>query len=528
MVSTSSTPRRKGSAAPAPDALAPAFAGDALIRPAAEIIDRGVVLARLTEAAENVEREDLKPAAAKILRDALTKGHAAIREAFERRPLSGGPVARSIAYLTDEIVRLVVEFGLRWLHPLHNPTAGERLTVIAVGGYGRFEMAPFSDVDLLFLTPWKKTAWVESMVESTLYMLWDLKLKVGHSVRTVDDCLRQARDDFTVRTALLEKRFISGDLEMQEELDQRLWDELFEKTGPEFVEAKLEERAERHRRQGGSRYLLEPNVKESKGGLRDMQTLFWIAKYLYHVNSTKELVQKGVFDEDERKIFSAAEEFLWTVRCHLHYIAGRANEHLTFDQQVEVARRMGFKDSDGQQAVERFMQKYFLHAKDVGELTRIFLAALEASHVKKRPGIGALMRAFSFGKRRGDGLFKLQDGRLALVEEDCFEQDPLNILRLFDEALRSGALIHPTALRKIAGSLELVDDDLRADPAANRVFLSLLLGHSNPERALRRMNETGFLGAFIPEFGRIVSMMQFNMYHHYTAVSYTHLRAHET
>ncbi len=526
MDSRSSTPRRPASADPAPEA-APGVTqdepmGGGLILPAVEIIDRAGVLARLAAAAEDCEdRERLRLQAAKILRAELERGQDAIRERFESKPLAGAVASRSIAYLTDEVVRLAVEFGLRWMHPVHNPTTAERLTVIAVGGYGRFEMAPYSDVDLLFLTPWKKTAWVESLVESTLYLLWDLRLKVGHSVRTIDDCVRLAREDMTIRTALLEKRFLCGDVSMHKELESRLWAELFERTGSEFVEAKLDERAQRHRRHGGSRYLLEPNVKESKGGLRDLQTLYWIAKYLYHASTTQDLVDKGVFDEDERQIFSEAADFLWTVRCHLHYIAGRANEQLTFDQQVEVGRRMGFEDGAGQQAVERFMQRYFLHAKDVGELTRIFLAGLESSHVRKRPGIGALMRALNFGVRRGEGPFRVQDGRLALTDEDCFETDPINILRLFEEGLRTGALIHPTALRKIASSVDLVDDAMRTDPTANKLFLNLLLGHGNRERALRRMNETGFLGAFVPEFARIVAMMQFNMYHHYTVDEHT-------
>ncbi len=520
MVSRSLIPPRTVSVAPAPEPAAEP--GGVLLRPAAEIIDRAATLARLEAAGEaHEDREGRRLAATAVLREALRSGHEAIRETFEALPLAGPAASRSIAFLTDEIIRLTVEFGLRWLHPVHNPTSAERLTVVAVGGYGRFEMAPFSDVDLMFLIPWKKTAWVESLVESTLFVLYDLRLKVGHSVRTPDDCLRLAREDITIRTSLLEKRFICGDIRMQEELDERLWSELFEKTGPDFVEAKLDERAQRHKRHGGSRYLLEPNVKESKGGLRDLQTLYWIAKYLYHAATPQALVEKGVFDAEERRVFSDAADFLWTVRCHLHYIAGRANEQLTFDQQVEVARRMGFRDSGGQRAVERFMQRYFLHAKDVGELTRIFLAALEAQHVKKRPGLGALVRAFNIGMRRGDGPFRMRDGRLDLAEEDAFEKDPIEILRLMDEGLRTGALIHPATLRRITVSLHLVDDAMRADPTANRIFLNLLLGHNNPERALRRMNETGFLGAFIPEFERIVAMMQFNMYHHYTVDEHT-------
>ncbi len=520
MSSSSSTPRLADSTSPSEPAPAQLPARAPILR-VADLIDGPAIAARLAEAAKTTEsREELKGAAVAMLKAAQDEGRARIKAALKARPMEGRAASRAIAALTDEIVRLAFGFCSEHLHPLSTPTKAQRISVIAVGGYGRLEMAPFSDVDLLFLTPYKQTAWGESLIESILYILWDLRLKVGQSVRTVDECLRLGREDFTIRTSLLEHRFICGDRGLSKELDKRLWSELFAKTGPEFVEAKLVERAARHERHGGSRYLVEPNVKESKGGLRDLQTLFWIAKYLYHADDSDDLVRKGVFTADEAKIFSAAESFLWTVRCHLHFIAGRPVESLTFDMQVEIANALGYQASEGQRGVERFMQRYFNHAKDVGELTRIFLAALEQQHVKKRPGLGALMRAFTFGKQTSGG-FALRGGRLA-VEDDAFlRDDPVNILRLFDEGLRTGALVHPTALRMVAAHLDLVDDKLRNDPVANQIFLNLLLGNKNPERALRRMNETGFLGAFIPEFGHIVALMQFNMYHHYTVDEHT-------
>ncbi len=518
--------RRKAARA-ARDAIPAEAAGgpsEVLVRPSSEILNAGAVLARLSAVAEGAAgngRDAVRRECAQVLKTALEEGHEAIRETFDNRPWSGSSACRSIAWLTDEVVRLALEVAQRWLHPNPNPTEGERLAVLAVGGYGRFEMAPYSDVDLLFLTHWKQTPWVESLVESVLYLLWDLKLKVGHSTRTCDDCLRLGKSDVTIRTALLEHRFISGDHRLAETLDQRLWEELFSRTGPEFVEAKLEERAQRHQRHGGSRYLLEPNVKEGKGGLRDLQTLWWIAKYLYHASSPRDLADKGVFTEEEVDRFAEAEAFLWTVRCHLHYLSGRANELLSFDMQVDVARRMGFEDNGGQRAVERFMHRYFQHAKAVGELTRLFLAALEAQHVKKRPTLGGLVRAFSFGARSMPGPFEMRDGRINIPDESVIADEPLNILRIFDDALRSGALIHPLAMRMMAANLDLIDDKLRADPAANRIFLHLLVNSGDPERALRRMNEAGVLGAFVPEWGRIHAMMQFNMYHHYTVDEHT-------
>ncbi|MEM6745051.1 MAG: [protein-PII] uridylyltransferase [Pseudomonadota bacterium] len=522
---------RRGGPKPAPDAARAADAaaqaqgaapgrGDfVLILPAREILDRDAVLARLTEAAADLRDDASGPRRvgfAAVLREALDQGRSAIETAGEARPWAGPAASRSSAWLTDEIVRLTLETALRWLHPNPTPTEGERLAVLAVGGYGRFEMAPHSDVDLLFLIHWKQAAWVESLVESVLYLLWDLRLKVGHATRSVDDCLRLAKQDMTIRTALLEHRFISGDAALAASLEQRLWDDLFARSGPEFVEAKLEERAQRHDRHGGSRYLLEPNVKESKGGLRDLQTLWWIAKYLYHARSPTDLVEKGVFAEDEVAVFAEAEAFLWTVRMHLHWSSARANELLSFDQQVEIARRLGFDDTEGQRGVERFMQRYFQHAKAVGELTRIFLAALEARHVKKRPVLASLRRAFGLQGGTAPGPFQMLDGRITVPDEAVLRDDPVNILRLFDAGLRTGALIHPNAMRMLAANLDLIDDAVRADPTANRLFLEMLVNSDDPERALRRMNETGVLGAFMPEFGRIVAMMQYNMYHHYT------------
>ncbi|MGG7567041.1 [protein-PII] uridylyltransferase [Rhodovulum sp. DZ06] len=496
--------------------------GSRLIMSPRTLFDAAAVMARV-EAARETAADDpaFRADAARILREALEAGRARVADALEEAPASGPAASRSIAWVTDETVRATIEIAQRWLAPNPSPTEGEKIAVLAVGGYGRFEMAPFSDVDLLFLTPWKSTGWVEKLVENVLYLLWDLRLKVGHSVRTIDDCIRLAREDITIRTALLENRFISGQKALAKELDQRLWSELFEKTGPEFVEAKLDERAQRHARHGGSRYLLEPNVKEGKGGLRDLQTLFWIAKYLYHATGPEDLVEKGFFTEDEMHIFGEAEAFLWTVRCHLHINSGRANEQLTFDQQVEVAKRLGFEDEGGQRGVERFMQTYFSHARNVGELTRIFLAALEAQHVKKRPTISGILRFFSAQNSRGDDPFPMRDGRLDIRSEEVLTGDPINILRIFSHALKTGALIHPNALRMLAAHLNLVDDDLRANPEANRIFLDLMLNSGDPERALRRMTETGVMGRFLPEFGRVVAMMQFNMYHHYTVDEHT-------
>ena len=458
--------------------------------------------------------EDGKAARARVvgeLQAAKGEAFAAFEAEFRRSPRLARSLISAQAALTDVLVEATLAAAMR-LHPLANPTEAERIAVLGVGGYGRAEMAPQSDVDLLFLTPWKITPWAESVIETMLYMLWDLKLKVGHSSRTVKDCLRLGREDVTIRTALLEHRFICGHLPLAAELGDRLWGELFRNSGPEFIEAKLLERSERHKRQGGQRYVLEPNVKEGKGGLRDLQTLYWIGKYLHRVPSAEGLVAAGLLSREEFDSFAQAEDFLWAVRCHLHYITGRPTDTLTFDLQVEVAARMDYRDSGGRRAVEHFMQDYFRLATRVGELTRIFLTELEARHAKRE---ASLFGIFKMTKRVKPG-YKLVQGRIDVKDPKEFLKDKLNLLRVFEEGLRTKYLLHPNVMRIVTANLDLIDDEMREDPEAQRIFLDLMLKHGNPERSLRRMNELGVLAAFIPEFEHIVAMMQFNVYHHYT------------
>ncbi len=484
-----------------------------LILPASAIVDVPLLLARIkADIRAEQDSKTVRQIAARHLSAAKDAGNAALAAAFAAHPLSARSLVRAQAFLTDGLVYGAYMVARTHLHPAPNPTEAERIAVVAVGGYGRAEMAPHSDVDLLFLAPWKLTPWAESLIESMLYLLWDLKLKVGHASRTVKDCIRLGREDLTIRTALLEYRFIVGDAALAAELGDRLWTDLFRNSGSQFVEAKLAERSGRHKRQGGQRYVLEPNVKEGKGGLRDLQTLYWIGKYLHRVPSANGLVEAGLFSQDEYQTFARAEDFLWAVRCHLHLITRRATDQLTFDQQVEVAARMGYRDAGGRRAVEIFMQDYFRQATKVGELTRVFLTELEARHVKPE---ASLLGLFKRPKRLRAG-FKLVQGRIDVTDPAAFLSDKLNILRVFEEGLRSAYLLHPNVMRLIGANVGLIDDEMRSDPEAVQIFLDLLLKHGNPERALRRMNELGVLSAFVPEFEPIVAMMQFNVYHHYT------------
>ena len=426
--------------------------------------------------------------------------------------------AETLSLAEDGLIRGLFELACHQIFPATS-TAEERIAVVAVGGYGRGTLAPGSDIDLLFVLPARQSPRVQSIVEFILYSLWDTRQKVGHATRNIDECIRLAKSDNTILTAILEARFICGDENLFGRLVTDFRREIVSKGAREFIADKLSERDSRHMKVGESRYLVEPDVKDGKGGLRDLNTLFWIAKFLYATNSTDELAEKGAFSRDELAVFKKCERFLWAVRCHLHFLSKRGNDRLSFDRQPEIAERLGYKAHGGLKHVERFMKHYFLVAKDVGDLTRILCASLEARQVKDAPGLGRAIGRFI--TRTVNGLpdapaFRLEAGRVTLKSADAFETDPINMIRLFAVAGRNGAEIHPDTLKLLRKSLGLIRGPILEDVEANAIFLELLTTSDNPDIVLRMMNEAGVLGRFIPPFGRIVAMMQFNMYHHYT------------
>ncbi|QFR34346.1 [protein-PII] uridylyltransferase [Ancylobacter sp. TS-1] len=461
---------------------------------------------------------ELRSQLAKRLKAAYQHGHKTA-ERWLMEEGSGRRCAERLSRLQDEIIGLVHELAVKFLYRSDNPSTSERMAIVAVGGYGRGLMAPGSDTDILFLLPYKQTAWGESVAEAILYVLWDMGLKVGHATRSVDECIRQARGDMTIRTSLLEARLLLGEKTLFDELTRRFDAEVVQGTAAEFVAAKLAEREERLKRAGQSRYVVEPNVKDGKGGLRDLHTLFWIAKYVYRVHETRDLVAKGVFTAEEAKIFRRCEDFLWSVRCHLHFLTGKAEERLSFDLQREMAERLGYVAHPGLKDVERFMKHYFLVAKDVGDLTAIVSAALEERHDKPVPRLDRMIARLRRSGRRTlkeSADFIVDNDRINVADADAFRRDPVNLIRIFQLAGKHGLAFHPDAMRLATRSLKLIDTKVRENAEANRLFLELLCSKESPEIVLRRMNETGVLGRFIPEFGRIVAMMQFNMYHSYT------------
>jgi [protein-PII] uridylyltransferase len=472
---------------------------------------------RLGEVHDGNERE-LRLAVSRHLRAALARGRAAI-ERLLLADRHGRRCAERLSAMQDEIVRVLFEFAVKHLYPVQNPSEAERMAIVATGGYGRGVLAAGSDIDLLFLLPYKQTAWGESVAETILYCLWDMGLKVGHATRSVSECIRAAKADMTIRTALLEARYLLGERKLYDELIARFDKEVVQGTAAQFVAAKLAEREERHRRAGQSRYLVEPNVKDGKGGLRDLHTLYWIAKYVYRVREREELIELGVYDPREYRRFRRCGDFLWAVRCHMHFLAGRAEERLSFEIQREIAVRLGYTEHPGLRDVERFMKHYFLIAKDVGDLTAILCAKLEDSQAKPMPVLSRMMARFR--PRARHTLSESEDfivdyNRINVADENVFKRDPVNLIRIFHLAQKYNLAFHPDAMHLATRSLRLIDQRLREHDEANRLFLEILTSKNDAETVLRRMNEAGVLGQFVPAFGRIVAMMQFNMYHHYT------------
>ncbi|MBI2714465.1 MAG: [protein-PII] uridylyltransferase [Rhizobiales bacterium] len=489
-------------------------------RAAVELIDAPAIAAELellAKAHTGGERE-LRTALAQRLKTALNDGRAKAEQLLLKDRLGRG-CAEQLCRMEDEIIRILFEFAIKHLYPSQNPSEAEHMAVVATGGYGRGLQAPGSDIDLLFLLPYKQTAWGESIAEAILYCLWDTGLKVGHATRSVDECIRQSKADMTIRTAILEARFLLGDRKLYDELVTRFDKDVVRNTASEFVAAKLGEREDRVRRSGQSRYLVEPNVKDGKGGLRDLHTLFWIAKYVYRVREPDELIKRGVFDKQEYQRFRRCEDFLWSVRCHMHFLTGRAEERLSFDIQREIAVRLGYTEHPGQQDVERFMKHYFLVAKDVGDLTAILCAELEDSHAKSVPVLSRMMAKLRPVKRKKlaeSDDFIVDKNRILLANANAFKRDPVNLIRVFHLAQKHNLAFHPDAMRAVTRSLKLIDAELRENEEASGLFLEILTSQNDPETVLRRMNEAGVLGRFVPAFGKIVAMMQFNMYHHYT------------
>jgi [protein-PII] uridylyltransferase len=425
---------------------------------------------------------------------------------------------RCACYLSssqDRIIRIIHNFALAQVRITDGYVQDESMAIIATGGYGRGLLAPGSDIDLLFLISGTQTSPSQGVIEFILYMLWDMGFKVGHASRSIKQCVNAARDDMIIRTSMLDARLVSGEVSLYTKLQRHLRSEVMDGTAREFIAAKLDERRERST---SSRYLVEPDIKDGKGGLRDLHTLYWIIKYIYPEKKISDWGDGEVFSAEEYATFCRCGDFLWTVRCHMHFLNNKPEERLSFGLQTAMAESMGYKEHDGLRAVEYFMQDYFMTAKDVGDLTRTVCQMLEMKELKDTPVLSRIKDIIPWTEARKKALddsFVVENGRINIIDDNVFARDPVNFIRFFLLSEETGYMLHPHALRRIRASLYLIGDELRNNTLANDLFLELLVS-GNGEEVLRKMNESGVLGRFIPDFGRIDCMMQFNMYHHYT------------
>lgn len=484
------------------------------------ILDRRALVAELDALTEHfADKANVGAELTVIFKRHLQIGRDEIHQRFfknSKGAQAGLTSAHEASFLIDQLLRCLFDFTTQRIFPLGNPTIAEKLSLVAVGGYGRGELAPYSDIDLLFLLPYKMSPYCEQVIEFMLYRLWDLGLKISQATRSVDECIRQAEIDLTIRTSLLEARYIWGEQDLFKTLQKRLDKQIIKNHAAVFYKDKLIERNTRHKKHGRSRYTLEPNIKEGKGGLRDLQTLLWLTRFCCRVDTIEDLVEKNILTASEQIMFNKAFNFYWTLRYHLHYFTERAEERLTFDLQPEIARRLGYTDHAGSKSVERLMKHYFLIAKSVGNLTRYVCAAIETQVIKK-----PILRlpVLTILKKEFDG-FLNKSGRLMIAQTDHFVRNPIDLMRIFAVAQKNDADIHPGTIKAISNTLRMVDR-IRDEPEANNLFLDILTSEKDAELTLRRLSEAGVLGRFIPEFGRVVAQMQYDMYHSYTVDEHT-------
>ncbi|HWP33957.1 MAG TPA: [protein-PII] uridylyltransferase [Thermodesulfobacteriota bacterium] len=441
-------------------------------------------------------------------REALRAGEEAVRARHEAGA-PGREVLELRTRLLDRLVERLFALAEAEFFAQHLPTR-QRLALVAVGGYGRGEMSPGSDVDLMCLYPWKPSAYVQTVSERLFYALWDLGFTVGNAVRRLGEAVRLAQRDLTVRTALLDSRFLAGDRALYDEYLRVIRKEVLYKDVAAFVDEKLRELRQRHEKYGGSVYILEPNVKEGQGGLRDLHTALWIAKAKFKIEALKELKFKGVMTEQEYALVERAADFLWRIRNALHYRTGRKDDRLTFDHQEAIAAALGFRATRGALAVERFMRTYYLRAATLSEFADRVIAQARATRSRTRTLVGYLTQ------REVAPGFKLFGGELTVTSPALFAERPAAILEAFELAARLGVPMSARLEAAIREHRHRIDAAVRRDPEATASFRRLLALKRGVGTALRAMHRLHVLGAFIPEFGRLVCRMQHDVYHVYT------------
>lgn len=393
------------------------------------------------------------------------------------------------------------------------PNAATQIDLVAVGGYGRAELSVLSDWDIWLLVPEQMDDVLAEEMQAFLYALWDLGAKVGHAVRTVKESMEHIREDWQSATAALEMRLLSGSGQAFEAL-QSEFSRFLKQKKKAFVEAKLDEIEQRHQKTGNTAFLMEPDIKENRGGLRDVQSVFWMLKAWYGVDDYQQLVEIGAISQIECVNLLDAQHFLWRCRCGIHLERKRASDRLNYELQPLLAETMGFMQEQDRPAVEIFMKQYFRYAGRIQRVTGMLVMDLKE---RLNP------KLFSLTRDIGDG-FVLRGKQLSIRSELVFKEDPLRLLRIFHASQHGHRELSSRALRQVREDVLLIDDQFRANPEAHQTFLRILKNERNVAWALREMNNTGVLGRFIEPFRDVVGLGQFNRYHVYTVDEHT-LRA---
>ena len=429
----------------------------------------------------------------------------------------GGELLRERFQADDAIEDLVrdrarlVDIALRTAWVRHAGKFAEDLALVAVGGYGRGELHPSSDIDIMVLLPKSDSADWQPDIEKFLTFLWDIGLEVGHSVRSIDDCQRESLADISVATTLFEARLLAGPealfAGMRRALaPDRLW------SSQDFFEAKVKEQTERHHRYFDTAYNLEPNVKSSPGGLRDIQTIGWVAKRHFGTDTLDELVAHGFLTRDELRNLKAGQSFLWKVRFGLHVLTGRREDRLLFDYQIKLAKLFGYEDASFTLAVEQLMQKYYRTVMDISLLNEMLLQLFrEAILTQSGPPVPINPR------------FQIRNDYLEVTNPEVFARYPSALLELFVLLQQHPTLrgVRAETIRLIGAHVWLIDEEFRQNPRHHRIFMEILCAPVGVTHELRRMNLYGVLGRYIPSFGRVVGRMQYDLFHAYTVDAHT-------
>jgi [protein-PII] uridylyltransferase len=386
------------------------------------------------------------------------------------------------------------------------------LVLVALGGYGRGELHPLSDLDLMVIYDGDMSPYAQRVTQGLLYALWDLGLQVGHAVRSLPDCLAMARTDFPSRTSMQQARFLVGDRRLFNRFRKVLAENVYQKDFAQFLETTLAERDQRYRKFGGSPYMGEPNVKESAGGLRDIHTAMWLASTKFGTRTLRELFDKRLITEREQKTTDEALTFLWRVRNELHFLSGHKNDVLSRDIQPQIAKNFGYTSDEVSLGVEKFMRDYYLHARVIHRISRRLIARCRETLARR----GAVQRRLR-QDALADGLIVI-DAQIHLAHPDgrAFREDPTRLMKVFWHCHRLGFELGVDVERAVEESLHLVDDEFRRSADVRDLFLSICRSWGRVTQTFREMHELGFLGRFLPEWDALTCLVQYDVYHKFT------------